>query len=401
MVEYNPDAGGLRGLLMEPPIRRSRFAEAAPLGFGATVRRPGDDAGTDRTPGGGGLPSGAGLRGIRLPPTVHERNRIRDPGPGTSHDPNANIGDPIGFDPVTDTFALVTETLAKAMLPFSPVIDSINDLSARSLLNVDSKFDTHAEDTIGRKITPPMLVHNRRAFGLPPNVLDGPDDESLSDPFNKVAAEMMMSSDTDPTGGSEPGPNSASDPTGTAHGIGEIGDPAGTAAAAAASADPGYGGSEGRGGPAAAASATPSISAPSTSSTGPTGMHGGMAGPVGPDGQAVGSGSGGSKVICAELYRQGLLEPHLYEADERFGRHMPLVVLMGYWLWAMPLVRLMRRSRRFTGVMRCLSRPFVKAIAHDFDPVLYPIGILYLLVGLPTCAILGAPAAVLRVTREV
>ena len=41
MAEYNPGAGGLRGLLIKPPIRRSRFAETTPLGFGPTVRQAG------------------------------------------------------------------------------------------------------------------------------------------------------------------------------------------------------------------------------------------------------------------------------------------------------------------------------------------------------------------------
>ena len=36
-----------------------------------------------------------------------------------------------------------------------------------------------------------------------------------------------------------------------------------------------------------------------------------------------GDSGGGGKLICTELFRQGLLNPAWYEADERFGKLVP------------------------------------------------------------------------------
>ena len=74
------------------------------------------------------------------------------------------------------------------------------------------------------------------------------------------------------------------------------------------------------------------------------------------------------KVICAELYRQGLLEKEIFELDEEFGRHLRKVdpdIINGYHQWALPLVFLMQRSIVASHIIKIIARPVVKHIAYQ------------------------------------
>ncbi len=74
------------------------------------------------------------------------------------------------------------------------------------------------------------------------------------------------------------------------------------------------------------------------------------------------------KVICAELYRQGLLEKEIFELDEEFGRHLRKVdpdIINGYHQWALPLVSLMQRSIVASHIIKIIARPVVKHIAYQ------------------------------------
>lgn len=74
------------------------------------------------------------------------------------------------------------------------------------------------------------------------------------------------------------------------------------------------------------------------------------------------------KVICAELYRQGLLKKEIFELDEEFGRHLRKVdpnVINGYHQWALPLVSLMQRSIVASHIIKIIARPVVKHIAYQ------------------------------------
>ena len=78
----------------------------------------------------------------------------------------------------------------------------------------------------------------------------------------------------------------------------------------------------------------------------------------------TGGGAGGAdKVICAELYRQGLMPQNIFEADERYGARQPRELIAGYHVWAEPIVERMRRSRRFTRLVWWIARPWALEMA--------------------------------------
>jgi hypothetical protein len=66
--------------------------------------------------------------------------------------------------------------------------------------------------------------------------------------------------------------------------------------------------------------------------------------------QAQAASSGG-KVICTELYRQGLMSKDLYRKDQRFGAMLSILdpeLMHGYHILAEPVVKLMKKSKFFT-----------------------------------------------------
>ena len=84
--------------------------------------------------------------------------------------------------------------------------------------------------------------------------------------------------------------------------------------------------------------------------------------------ETVDPGVDAPKVICAELYRQGLLEKEIFELDEEFGRHLRKVdpdLIKGYHQWALPLVSLMQRSIVVSHIIKIIARPVVKHIAYQ------------------------------------
>ncbi len=57
------------------------------------------------------------------------------------------------------------------------------------------------------------------------------------------------------------------------------------------------------------------------------------------------NGAKGDRVICTHFMRKGMMDPALWRADIAFTRqHLPAAMVRGYHLWAIPYVRLMRRS---------------------------------------------------------
>ena len=85
------------------------------------------------------------------------------------------------------------------------------------------------------------------------------------------------------------------------------------------------------------------------------------------------------KVICQELYDQGLLEHSIYSLDEQFGEQLrkhDTDLLEGYHTWAYDVVDAMRKSKIITHIVRIVSRPVVKHIAYKM--------------GYPSKTILGA-----------
>lgn len=74
-----------------------------------------------------------------------------------------------------------------------------------------------------------------------------------------------------------------------------------------------------------------------------------------PDDQTGGDAGGGSddRVICTELCRQGLMDRKLLISDLKYSRHhISDTTLLGYHFWAKPYVRLMKRSRLATAIIK-------------------------------------------------
>jgi RHS repeat-associated protein len=113
------------------------------------------------------------------------------------------------------------------------------------------------------------------------------------------------------------------------------------------------------------------------------------AGDDGPEG----SDSKGT-IICTELFRQGLMSKKIYQADQAFGKHLdeeyPLV-LKGYYLWARPVVRNMRRSRLFTAVVHSIAKPWYLEMAHMTDKGFKGSfsGKIIMAIGIPLCWTIG------------
>jgi len=58
-----------------------------------------------------------------------------------------------------------------------------------------------------------------------------------------------------------------------------------------------------------------------------------------------GGNESSGRVICTHFMRKGLMDQALWRADIAFTRqHLPAAMVRGYHLWAIPYVRLMRRS---------------------------------------------------------
>ena len=101
-----------------------------------------------------------------------------------------------------------------------------------------------------------------------------------------------------------------------------------------------------------------------------------------------------TKVICAELHRQGLMDETIYKADEAFGRYLgdnDRDVLLGYQLWAKPVVKWMQRSKTATRIVASLATPWSYEMAYrvgarDKGTVE---GKFLMFVGVPVCRAIG------------
>ena len=79
----------------------------------------------------------------------------------------------------------------------------------------------------------------------------------------------------------------------------------------------------------------------------------------GPQGQKGGKGSGKQgRIICSELYRQGLISKEDYVLDLYYtSKYLTEQHTAGYWHFAVPAVKAMRRSKFWTS--------FWKEIAYN------------------------------------
>ena len=85
--------------------------------------------------------------------------------------------------------------------------------------------------------------------------------------------------------------------------------------------------------------------------------------------------SGGSKIICNELYRQGYLSEQMWDADERYGEMMfekdPKLVI-GYQMWARSVVKYMRKNPNNTKMAAWLFKPWTEYMGYKMGVVEKP-----------------------------
>lgn len=111
-------------------------------------------------------------------------------------------------------------------------------------------------------------------------------------------------------------------------------------------------------------------------------------------------------VVCTELYSQGKMSPWLYELDTKFAaQHMSEDTLNGYRLWAVPLVKLMRKSPRVTNIVRWFAIERATEIASYSHPEFKPsfAGKMIRVIGEPMCWVLGKvfkPRTTASITTE-
>ena len=78
----------------------------------------------------------------------------------------------------------------------------------------------------------------------------------------------------------------------------------------------------------------------------------------GPKGQKGGSGGGGGggRVICTELYRQGLMPKEDWRLDLWYTQnYLSRRHIIGYWYYAIPMVKIMRKNKVATNVWKHIA----------------------------------------------
>ena len=76
----------------------------------------------------------------------------------------------------------------------------------------------------------------------------------------------------------------------------------------------------------------------------------------------------GKKIICVELYRQGYLPYEIYKADEEWGDmtfEKDPKLIIGYQMWARPVVEFMRKNPQWTPTIYFLLKPWTEWMANE------------------------------------
>jgi hypothetical protein len=117
------------------------------------------------------------------------------------------------------------------------------------------------------------------------------------------------------------------------------------------------------------------------------------------DGQGDGTNDTGDTVICTELYRQGIMPRHIWEADERFGDTLDKTARDGYHIFAIPWVKVMQRSPLATRLTWLVARPWAQHMAFQMGALEEDnaFGRMLMKIGIPLCRVLqGVLQGVLR-----
>ena len=101
-----------------------------------------------------------------------------------------------------------------------------------------------------------------------------------------------------------------------------------------------------------------------------------------------------SKVICAELYRQGLMSNAVYEGDEEYGEYLKKtnpIAICGYHVWAYPVVDLIKDNKFLAKVALFIAMPWANEMAYltqRTDKGSF-VGKCMLKIGMPICYAIG------------
>jgi len=78
------------------------------------------------------------------------------------------------------------------------------------------------------------------------------------------------------------------------------------------------------------------------------------------------SGGGSSRVICTHFYKKGMLSKELWRADlEYTSKHLSAKTVRGYQFWAIPYVKLMRKSALAERLMFPIAKYRAIEIAYQ------------------------------------
>jgi hypothetical protein len=105
-----------------------------------------------------------------------------------------------------------------------------------------------------------------------------------------------------------------------------------------------------------------------------------------------GGGGGGGRVICTHFYRKGMLEKDLWRTDMEFTfQNLSHKTVRGYQHWAIPYVRLMRKSPFAERIMYPLAKWRAEELAYQMGkvPKGNVKGKLVRLIGEPICFVIG------------
>jgi hypothetical protein len=102
--------------------------------------------------------------------------------------------------------------------------------------------------------------------------------------------------------------------------------------------------------------------------------------------------NGGSRVICTHFLETGKLDRALWAADIRYtDEHISPITIRGYHFWAIPYVRLMRRSKFAEHLMFPFAKWRAEEVAYQAGVRMVPCipGKIIRLFGEPVCWLLG------------
>ena len=101
-----------------------------------------------------------------------------------------------------------------------------------------------------------------------------------------------------------------------------------------------------------------------------------------------------TKIICAELHRQSLLDNEIFAADQAFGELLykqDYYAVKGYHLWAKPVVKLMRKSKIATRIVHFIAKPWTEEMAFRMNARQQGniVGKTMMIIGMPFCRVIG------------